>query len=65
MNEMTDTHILAQYLDYRETVSLEAATNPVAAAYGNAIYNAIGVRFYELPITPERILSGLRGQAGK
>jgi xanthine dehydrogenase molybdenum-binding subunit len=38
----------------------EAATNPVAAAYANAIYNAIGVRFYELPITPERILSVLR-----
>ncbi len=34
----------------------EAATNPVAAAYANAIYNAIGVRFYELPITPEKIL---------
>ena len=34
----------------------EAATNPVAAAYANALYNAIGVRFYELPITPERIL---------
>ena len=38
----------------------EAATNPVAAAYANAIYNAIGIRFYELPITPERILSALR-----
>jgi xanthine dehydrogenase molybdenum-binding subunit len=34
----------------------EAATNPVAAAYANAIYNAIGERFYELPITPEKIL---------
>ncbi|MBS3783869.1 MAG: molybdopterin-dependent oxidoreductase [Anaerolineae bacterium] len=34
----------------------EAATNPVAAAYANAIYNAIGVRFYELPITAEDIL---------
>jgi xanthine dehydrogenase molybdenum-binding subunit len=34
----------------------EAATNPVAAAYANAIYNALGVRFYELPITPEKIL---------
>ncbi|MEA3339109.1 MAG: molybdopterin cofactor-binding domain-containing protein, partial [Chloroflexota bacterium] len=34
----------------------EAATNPVAAAYANAIYNAIGVRFYELPITPEKIV---------
>ena len=45
MNEMTDTHILTQYLDYRETVSLEAATNQVAAAYTNAIYNAIGGTF--------------------
>jgi xanthine dehydrogenase molybdenum-binding subunit len=38
----------------------EAATNPVAAAYANAICNAIGIRFYELPITPERILRTLR-----
>jgi len=38
----------------------EAATNPVAAAYANAIYNAIGVRFYELPITPEKILFALK-----
>jgi CO/xanthine dehydrogenase Mo-binding subunit len=33
--------------------------NPVAAAYGNAIANAIGVRFTQLPITPERILDAL------
>ena len=38
----------------------EATLNPVPAAYANAIYNAIGVRFYELPITPEKILSALR-----
>jgi xanthine dehydrogenase molybdenum-binding subunit len=38
----------------------EAATNPVAAAYANAVYNAIGVRCYELPITPEKILLALR-----
>ncbi len=38
----------------------EAATNPVAAAYANAICNAIGVRFYELPITPEKILAALK-----
>jgi len=41
----------------------EAATNPVAAAYANAIANAIGVRFYELPITPERVLEALRRSA--
>ncbi len=38
----------------------EAATNPVAAAYANAIYNAIGIRFYELPITPEKILEAIQ-----
>jgi len=38
----------------------EAATNPVTAAYGNAIYNAIGVRFYELPITPEKVLRAIK-----
>jgi xanthine dehydrogenase molybdenum-binding subunit len=37
----------------------EAAMNPVAAAYANAIYNAIGIRFYELPITPEKILAAV------
>ena len=37
----------------------EAAANPVAAAYANALYNALGVRFYELPITPEKILAAL------
>ncbi len=41
----------------------EAATNPVAAAYANAIRNAIGVRFYELPITPEKILAALSQQS--
>ena len=38
----------------------EAATNPVAAAYANAIYNALAIRFYELPMTPEKILRALR-----
>jgi xanthine dehydrogenase molybdenum-binding subunit len=37
----------------------EAATNPCAAAYANALYNALGIRFRELPITPERILAAL------
>jgi xanthine dehydrogenase molybdenum-binding subunit len=40
----------------------EAAANPVAAAYANAITNALGIRFYELPITPEKILWALKGQ---
>ncbi len=37
----------------------EAATNPVAAAYASAVHNALGVRFYDLPITPEKVLEAL------
>lgn len=33
----------------------EAALNPTAAAVANAIYNATGIRFTDLPITPEKI----------
>ena len=38
----------------------EGALNPVAGATSNAICNAIGVRFYELPITPIKILEALK-----
>ncbi len=38
----------------------EGATNPVAAAVFNAVYNAIGVRIFTMPITPDKILEGLR-----
>jgi nicotinate dehydrogenase subunit B len=39
----------------------ESASVPSAAAIANAIFDATGVRFRELPFTPERILEGLRG----
>ncbi|TEU08523.1 xanthine dehydrogenase family protein molybdopterin-binding subunit, partial [Candidatus Bathyarchaeota archaeon] len=38
----------------------EGALNPVAGAVANAIRNALGIRFYELPITPDRILAALK-----
>jgi nicotinate dehydrogenase subunit B len=38
----------------------ESASVPSAAAIANAIFDATGVRFYEVPFTPERILAGLR-----
>jgi xanthine dehydrogenase molybdenum-binding subunit len=38
----------------------EAALNPTAAAVANAVYHAIGVRFTEIPITPEKVLKALR-----
>jgi nicotinate dehydrogenase subunit B len=40
----------------------ESASVPSAAAIANAIYDATGVRFRQLPFTPERILKGLRGE---
>jgi len=42
----------------------EAAVNPAMAAVLNAVHNAIGVRFYELPVTPEKVLRALRGVSG-
>jgi len=33
---------------------------PTAPAIANAIYDAIGVRIRDLPITPEKILAALR-----
>jgi 4-hydroxybenzoyl-CoA reductase subunit alpha len=38
----------------------EGLTLPVAPAIANAVYDAIGVRIKELPITPEKILQALK-----
>lgn len=43
----------------------EGATNPVASAVFNAVYNAIGVRIFTMPITPEKILEGLKNKQEK
>ena len=37
----------------------EPANIATAAAVANAVYNAIGMRMYEIPITPARILKAL------
>ncbi|WP_268800509.1 molybdopterin cofactor-binding domain-containing protein [Pseudomonas huanghezhanensis] len=39
----------------------ESASVPSAAAIANAIYDATGIRFRELPITAERVLAALKG----
>ncbi len=41
----------------------EPATVPTAAAIANAVYNAIGVRLRELPLTPARVLAALAAKA--
>jgi xanthine dehydrogenase YagR molybdenum-binding subunit len=40
----------------------EGANVPGVGAVANAVYNACGVRVYELPITPDKILNGLMKQ---
>jgi xanthine dehydrogenase molybdenum-binding subunit len=41
----------------------EAPAICIAAATANAIYNATGVRIYELPFTPEKVYRALQGVA--
>lgn len=38
----------------------EAALNSAASAIANAIYNATGIRFHSLPITPEKLLKAIK-----
>ena len=42
----------------------EMCANPVLPAVANAVYNAVGVRCDVLPITPERVLRGIRENGG-
>jgi CO/xanthine dehydrogenase Mo-binding subunit len=42
----------------------EMCANPVLPAVVNAIYDAVGVRLYELPVTPEKVLRGLQAIGG-
>jgi CO/xanthine dehydrogenase Mo-binding subunit len=42
----------------------ETAILPGAAAIANAVYDAIGARITELPITPEKVLAALHGRQG-
>jgi CO/xanthine dehydrogenase Mo-binding subunit len=43
----------------------EAATAPVPAAIGNAVFDAIGIRMRRVPLTPARVRAALAagGQA--
>jgi CO/xanthine dehydrogenase Mo-binding subunit len=38
--------------------------NPVLPAVVNAVYDAVGVRIDDLPVTPEKVLRGLQAKAG-
>ncbi|MGB6865457.1 MAG: xanthine dehydrogenase family protein molybdopterin-binding subunit [Candidatus Aminicenantaceae bacterium] len=43
----------------------EAANNCTAGAVANAVYNAIGIRFFEAPILPEKVLAKLKEKDDK
>jgi 4-hydroxybenzoyl-CoA reductase subunit alpha len=43
----------------------EGPVQPTIPAIVNAIYDAIGVRFYDLPITPEKVLKAIKEKQGK
>jgi CO/xanthine dehydrogenase Mo-binding subunit len=38
----------------------EPANNPTAPAIANAVYDAVGVRIKDLPITAEKVLKALK-----
>ncbi len=38
----------------------EGGLLPVASAVANAVYNAVGVRLYDLPLTPEKVWRAIR-----
>ncbi|MEM6356366.1 MAG: molybdopterin cofactor-binding domain-containing protein [Pseudomonadota bacterium] len=42
----------------------EMCANPVLPAIANAVYDAVGVRCDTLPITPEKVLRGIRENGG-
>ena len=43
----------------------ETNSSSVSPAVGNAIADAVGIRIVDLPITPERVLRGIRGLGGE
>jgi nicotinate dehydrogenase subunit B len=55
-------HVETVLIDRPDEPSLgvgEGMAGPTAAAIANAVYDALGVRVRDLPITPERILSAM------
>jgi xanthine dehydrogenase YagR molybdenum-binding subunit len=58
--DVPDIEIVLLDMPERGVVGIgEPATIPTAAAIGNAVANALGVRVSSLPITPQRILGAL------
>jgi CO/xanthine dehydrogenase Mo-binding subunit len=54
---------LIQRLDQPPLGAGEAASTPVPAALGNAVFDATGVRLRTVPFRPERMKAALEGRA--
>lgn len=42
----------------------KAVLVPVAPVIGNALYNAVGARLYEIPLSPERLFEAIEKSQG-
>jgi CO/xanthine dehydrogenase Mo-binding subunit len=51
--------VLVDQPDVEPSGAGELATVPVAAALGNAIFDATGLRLRQVPFTPERVKNAL------
>jgi CO/xanthine dehydrogenase Mo-binding subunit len=58
------TTVIVQRTDQPSTGSGEPTTAAVAAAIGNAFFDATGVRLYSTPMNPARVRAALKA-AGK
>lgn len=43
----------------------EGSTLPITGCYADAIYDAIGVRIYDLPLTPEKVWRAIQERKEK
>ena len=62
MPEIKITHVITEdpHGPFGAKETGEGSLDPAAPAVVNAIYNATGVRIKDLPVTPEKILKGLK-----
>ena len=65
IEDMPQIHIHMMNMPERGVIGIgEPATISTAAAIGNAIFNAIGVRVPNAPYTPDRVLAALASRKG-
>jgi xanthine dehydrogenase YagR molybdenum-binding subunit len=66
IEDMPKVHVIMQDMPERGVIGIgEPPTISTAAAIGNAVANAIGVRVPMVPLTPQRVLAALDKKGGK